>query len=144
MKTTDEPIIISEIFAHPAARVWAAITDHREMLKWYFDNLSDFQPKVGFKTDFLIEHEDRRYHHRWAVTDVVPCKRITYEWVMDGYPGRSETVWELKDEGDATTLTFTCTILEDFPSEIPEFKRESGVKGWNYFLKDRLKSYLEK
>lgn len=144
MKTTDPPIVISQRFAVPAARVWRAISDHQEMLQWYFDNLPDFKAAVGFKTDFLIEHEGRRYHHRWTVTEVTPGERLTYEWVIDDYPGRSVTQWDLKEEAGVTTLTLDCRVLEDFPGDIPEFKRESGVEGWTYFINDRLKAFLEK
>jgi len=31
-----------------------------------------------------------------------------------------------------------------FPDDIPEFKRESGVEGWNYLIKKSLKAFLEK
>jgi hypothetical protein len=33
---------------------------------------------------------------------------------------------------------------EDFMDGIPEFKRESGLAGWEYFLNKSLKDYLEK
>ncbi len=33
--------------------------------------------------------------------------------------------------------------VEKFPDNIPEFKRESDVAGWNYFIKDSLKEFLE-
>lgn len=144
MKTTDQPIVISETYPAPAARVWRAITDLTQMQQWYFENLPAFEAVIGFKTDFLIVNEGREFHHRWQVTDVTPEARLVYEWRVDSYQGRSETVWELKEEEGGTTLTLTCNILEGFPSDMVEFKRESGVEGWNYFLKDRLKSYLEK
>jgi len=35
-------------------------------------------------------------------------------------------------------------ISESFPLDIPEFKRESCVEGWTYFIKKRLKEYLDK
>jgi len=28
--------------------------------------------------------------------------------------------------------------------DIPEFKRESRIEGWEYFIKERLREYLEK
>lgn len=33
--------------------------------------------------------------------------------------------------------------IEDFPEGVPEFKRESGLQGWNFFIVQRLKNYLE-
>jgi len=40
-------------------------------------------------------------------------------------------------------LTLTTQITEDFDDSIPEFKRESCIGGWNYFLKERLFNYLK-
>jgi hypothetical protein len=42
-----------------------------------------------------------------------------------------------------TKLRLTAQVLEDFPEDIPEFKRESGVEGWTYFIKKSLKEFLE-
>lgn len=33
-------------------------------------------------------------------------------------------------------------VLESFPQNTPEFKRESCVGRWGYFIKHRLKNYL--
>jgi hypothetical protein len=38
----------------------------------------------------------------------------------------------------------TVEVLEDFPDDIPEFRRESCIGGWNYFINHRLKEYLDK
>jgi hypothetical protein len=46
--------------------------------------------------------------------------------------------------GNLTKLTLTARVVEDFDDSIPEFKRESCVAGWNYFIKERLSDYLEK
>jgi len=144
MKTIDEPIIIAETYAASADRVWRAISNLDQMRQWYFEMLPDFQAVIGFETDFLITNEGRDFHHRWKVTDVVSGERLTYEWVVDGYPGRSVTIWDVKDNGGGTTtLTLTCNILEDFPSDVPEFKRESGFVGWTFFIKGQLKDFLE-
>lgn len=143
MKTTDEPIILTETYNAPASRVWRAITDVSEMRQWYIDNIPDFQAQVGFETKFLIVHEGRKFPHHWTVTQVDEGKRLAYDWVIEGYPGRSTSVWELMEAGGSTKLTLDCKVLEDFPGDIPEFKRESGVAGWTYFLKESLKRYLE-
>jgi hypothetical protein len=52
--------------------------------------------------------------------------------------------FELFKEGDGTRLRLTHIVLKDFPDDIPEFKRESGLAGWRYFLGERLKAYLQK
>lgn len=40
-------------------------------------------------------------------------------------------------------LKLTHQVMESFPQDIPEFLRESGVKGWNYFIGESLKKFLD-
>ena len=40
-------------------------------------------------------------------------------------------------------LRLGVEVLEDFPGDIPEFDRESCIAGWNFFLSERLREYLE-
>jgi hypothetical protein len=47
------------------------------------------------------------------------------------------------EKGKTTTLTVTYRTREDFTDGIPEFKRESGLAGWHYFLNQSLKDHLE-
>ena len=47
-----------------------------------------------------------------------------------------------KEINNITTLHLNFTVLEAFPENIPEFKRESGVEGWNYLIKESLKNFL--
>lgn len=41
-------------------------------------------------------------------------------------------------------LRVTTEITENFPADITEFEIESGIQGWNYFIKNRFKKFLEK
>lgn len=143
MKTTDPPIILTETYDAPAARVWRAITDPAEMRQWFIEAIPDFQPVVGFETKFMVAHEGKTFPHHWTVTDVEEGERLVYEWRIEGYPGRSSSLWELSEEGAGAKLTLTCHVHEDFPQDVPEFRRESGVAGWTAFLKDALKRHLE-
>ena len=52
-------------------------------------------------------------------------------------------VFELIEEGNQTKLRLTYTVIENFPDNIPEFTRESGIEGWSYFIKKSLKNYLD-
>ncbi len=143
MKKTDEPIVVEEIYDVSIERVWGAITELEQMLKWYFNNIPAFEARVGFVTAFDIHNEGRLFRHHWEVTEVIPHKQLKYNWTFDGYEGGSFSNFELFEEGDKTRLKLSCVVLEDFPEDIPEFKRESCIGGWNYFLKDALKKYLD-
>ncbi len=95
MKTNDEPIIVEQTFNASVEKVWKAITEIDQMLKWYFDNIPDFKTEVGFQTEFNIENEGRKFLHIWKVTEVVPMKRIAYGWKFEGYAGDSFVVFDL-------------------------------------------------
>ncbi|HUU44228.1 MAG TPA: SRPBCC domain-containing protein [Acidobacteriota bacterium] len=60
-----------------------------------------------------------------------------------GYPGDSFVVWELLEQDDSTKLRLTTHVRESFPDDIPEFKTESCIAGWEYSIGKRLKEYLE-
>ena len=112
------------------------------MRKWYFEDILAFKPEVGFETQFLVQSGGRDFKHNWKVTDVVTGEKIAYNWKYDGYPGDSFVVFELFEEGNSTKLKLTHTVRESFPRDIPEFQRESGIQGWKFFIKKRLKEYL--
>lgn len=143
MKATDEPVIVEETFAVLADIVWRAITDVDEMTRWFFDNIPSFKSEVGFKTQFTVRSGERAFRHLWEITEVLPMRKIVYSWKYEGYPGEASVLFELTPEGKSTRLKLTNIVLEDFPDDIPEFKRESCVAGWEYFIQGRLKEYLE-
>lgn len=113
------------------------------MHQWYFEKIPSFKPEVGFKTQFNIKSGERNFLHNWEVLEVIPHKLIKYNWKYENYPGDSNVTFELLAENNKTKLKLTVEVLEDFPQNIPEFKRESCIGGWEYFIKDRLKKYLE-
>lgn len=144
IKKADEPIIVERVFPLPPATVWKAITDLQEMRQWYFEVLPAFKAQPGFKTQFTITNEGRTFTHLWEITEVIPLQKIAYRWKFAEYPGEGLVEFELLEEGEATRLRLTSRVIRPFPDDIPEFKRESGVAGWNYFINQRLKEYLEK
>ena len=139
----DPPIILEVVYDASIKDVWSALTNHSEMVQWYFDNIPDFRAEVGFSTQFLIENEGRKFTHRWRILEVEAGKRIRYGWTFSEYPGDSYTNFELSEEGEKTKLKLNAVVVNAYPADIPEFERASGVAGWNYFLKERLKTYLE-
>ncbi|MBW8048840.1 MAG: SRPBCC domain-containing protein [Cytophagales bacterium] len=143
MKKTDEPIVVEQIYDTSIENVWDAITVLDKMKQWFFDNIASFEPVVGFETRFVVQVEDRIFPHLWKLTEVVPKKKITYDWRYEGFPGSSIVVFALTEKGNQTKLRLTYTVVENFPDNIPEFTRESGIEGWNYFIKKSLKQYLE-
>lgn len=137
-----QPIILSEVFNCPIEVVWKAITNVDQMKQWYFSQLTDFTPREGFETEFSVEVEDRIFIHQWKIIDVIPLNKITYQWQFEGFSGKGISTFKLTEINNITTLHLNFTVLEAFPENIPEFKRESGVEGWNYLIKESLKNFL--
>ncbi|MBS3945609.1 MAG: SRPBCC domain-containing protein [Melioribacter sp.] len=143
MKTTDDLIIVEQTFNASLESVWDAITDINMMRKWYFNNIPDFKASVGFTTQFDVTNGDRNFRHQWKVTEVIPYKLINYEWTFNEYEGRSNSLFELSENVNSTTLKLTVKVLEDFPDDVEEFKRESCIAGWNYFINNQLKQFID-
>jgi uncharacterized protein YndB with AHSA1/START domain len=144
MDNDARPIVVEETFKAPIDDVWKAIVDADQMRQWYFETIADFEPEKGFETRFNVRAEGRDYLHLWKVTDVVPGKRITYDWRYGGYPGDSSLTWELSETPDGTKLTLTHDGIETFPNDDPLFSREACEEGWSYFIQKSLKAFLER
>ncbi|HET7732950.1 MAG TPA: SRPBCC domain-containing protein, partial [Paludibacter sp.] len=142
--TDNQPIIVEQTYNASVAEVWKAITDENEMKKWYFKTMETFKPEVGFETEFDVEANGKHYLHQWRVTEVEHGKKITYNWKFGGYKGEWAVTFELTDENGLTKLTLTNYGIESFPQDNPDFSRESATEGWNYFIRERLKDFLEK
>ena len=143
MNVSDLPVIIKQEFPYSLAIVWDAITQHQQMTQWFFEQIPEFKAEFGFKTQFNVQAPSRDFLHVWEITEVIPLKRIVYNWKYKGLEGSSYVIFELINRDSTTMLTLTNQITEDFDDSIPEFKRESCIGGWNYFLKERLFNYLK-
>ncbi|MEZ4686641.1 MAG: SRPBCC domain-containing protein [Bacteroidia bacterium] len=143
MKRNEPPIIVEQGFGQAAAELWEAITDHSRMTRWYFEHIPAFEPVPGFETSFEVKSGDRIFTHCWKVTEVVPGQRISYTWRYEEYPGDAIVSFEIFETDTGSLLRLTLRVLEDFQETIPEFTRDSCLAGWNYFLGERLKEFLE-
>lgn len=131
---------IHAVIKDNAERVWQALTDARQMQKWYF-NISKFQPELGFKFKFEGGEEHKRYLHLCEVIEVKPNKKLTYTWEYQDYEGQSEVCFELESRENRTILKISHKGLETFTN--PDFAPEKFKDGWNFLLKESLKGYLE-
>ena len=142
LRAADPPIVVTETFPVPVARVWQALTDPWHMLQWYFEQIEDFRPVVGFRTEFVVRLGERTFTHCWRVTDAEAPSRIRYHWTYTEYTGDSYVDFRLQETAAGTRLTLTLEIGEDFPADVPEFTRGSCRSGWDYFIRQRLGRYL--
>ena len=143
MKKTDPLIIIEEEYEASLKNVWLAITEQNQMNKWFFEQITSFKAEEGFETQFVVAVENRKFTHLWRIIEVVLYHRIKYQWRYKEYAGDSYVTFELTEENKKVKLKLTAEVIQDFPEEIPEFKRESCIGGWNYFIKESLKDYIK-
>lgn len=138
-----EPVVVEQIFNSPLVRVWNALTRPDQMKEWFFEQIEDFKPELGFKTSFNVQSGGRDFPHLWTVSEVVPRQKLTINWKYGGYAGDSFVIFELEELDRQTRLRLTHEVVESFPQHIPEFTRESCAEGWHYFIHKSLKEYLD-
>ena len=140
----NQPIVVEQTFNASIKTIWNAITEIDQMKQWFFNNIEDFKPEVGFKTKFNVQLPERNFLHLWEIIEVAPLKKIVYNWRYAEYIGNSFVHFELFEENNKSKLRVTAIVTEEFPSDITEFKPESCRAGWNYFIKQNLKKFIEK
>jgi len=143
MNTMNTQIIVEQLFNSSSRKVWNAITSLEEMRQWFFPNIPSFDPVVGFQTKFGVESTNRTFIHLWKIIEVEPERKITYHWSYEEYQGEGFVIFELFERDEQTLLRLTNEGLESFTRDIPEFSRESCQAGWEYFIKGKLKAYLD-
>ena len=144
MDKKDALLILEENYTSPITKVWAAITEVEQMRQWFFADIPDFSPTVGFHTEFDVQAPSRIFRHLWTITEAEPPHRITYKWHYTDCPGLGYVTFELTDmDVGVTRCRLVNSIIESYPSELPEFKRESAMGGWTHFL-GQLKEHLAK
>ncbi len=141
MKTSEEMVVVAGEVDAPISDLWSALTEPDRMRQWFFDNIPDFKPEVGFKTEFMVDAGERQFLHQWQVTEVEPEAKLAYRWTFAGYDGASLSVFELTALGERSHLRISIPVEADFADDIPEFKRESCLGGWQYMLA-QIQKYL--
>lgn len=123
--------------------VWKAITDKKEMKKWYFD-LEEFIPEVGFEFSFRGGTEERKYLHNCRITEVIYGKKLCHTWSYEGIPGETTLCFEIITVNEGLTkLKLSHSGFETFPADNPDLAPKNFDEGWTYILGTSLKNYLE-
>ncbi|GAA3791173.1 hypothetical protein GCM10022271_24500 [Corallibacter vietnamensis] len=142
MKTTDENIIVSQMFSVSKSELWSVITSHEHMIHWFFEDMPSFKAEIGFKTKFNVKAPSQDFMHLWEITQLIPENEIVYNWRYEGLKGNAFVTFQLESIKKETQLIVTVNTVEDFDTSIPEFKRESCQQGWEYFIQQRLVTYI--
>ena len=137
------PIVVEQHFNKRANSVWAAITEQEQMVKWFFDSIPEFKPEVGFETSFDVDSGNRIFRHNWKIIEADAPSKIVYLWSYEDIEGAGTVTFKIFEQDDGALVRVINEGLDNFPENIPEFSRESCIGGWEYFIQDRLKQYLD-
>ncbi|MEK9613918.1 MAG: SRPBCC domain-containing protein [Flavobacteriaceae bacterium] len=124
-------------------KLWSALTELDQMRQWYFKELKDFEPEVGFETSFTFEYQGKKFTHQWRVYEVLPLDRISYHWKYQEYEGDSIVSFELEEAPQGVLLRLEAHILKPFPP-LEEFSQKNMEEGWRNLIEDRLTPFLIK
>jgi uncharacterized protein YndB with AHSA1/START domain len=138
MSTPDEVRRTIEIRA-PRERVWAALTEPNELIRWFPTERAEIDLRPGGEASFVwAEGVDE------AIVDVVePPDRLVFRWRPAGLDRPYTTVSFTLDEIEGgTELTLVESGFASLPDQIAEQSQEGNDEGWRKELEE-LKAYLE-
>ncbi|WBV61216.1 SRPBCC domain-containing protein [Chryseobacterium camelliae] len=137
------PIIVQYKVKAPVEKVWKALTDKQEMKSWYFD-ISDFKLETGHVFNFYEPGDEKKYHHQGEILEIIPDKKLKHTW---SYPELSDGIttvtWELKQQGEETSVTLIHDDIDNLKELGANFSREAFAEGWNGIIGQSLKSHFE-
>jgi uncharacterized protein YndB with AHSA1/START domain len=125
----------------PSAKVWAAITQPEQMLKWWgpdagptLSAVADVRPGGRFSVVFRLLNGDE-HNPTGIYREVVPEKKLVFTWEWPGMPERESLVTFLLAPLDGGV---ELTLLHE---QLPDEARDSHEAGWNGLL-DKLLVFL--
>lgn len=131
-------------------RVYKALTDAQELMKW-FPTVVETDPRPGGTYKFTWKSKDQSRDHirEGKFVELVPGKKVSYTW--DARPMKDLSVstgkslptmveWTLEKTADGTKVTLVHSGWGVGPEWEEMFAQHDG--GWNVFTRN-LKSVIE-
>jgi uncharacterized protein YndB with AHSA1/START domain len=131
--------------AHPIDKVWAALTERGELIKWWGDATLDLIEGGDFTLRWLnTDEEGNAVAMNATISSLDPPRVLETIGVWAATSEGGEPVderhavlrWELEADGDETVLRFTNVV------ELTDEERANVPGGWHYHL-DALATALE-
>lgn len=133
-------IVIERTYDAPSERVWDALTNVNKLNQWFF-KLEDFKAELGFAFSFSGNDNGVKVVHECVITEIVPGRKLSYSFIYQGYPQKSNVTFALFPEGGKTRLVLTHSELEEFSKGSPQYAREKFMGGWTYLV-NKLGEFL--
>jgi uncharacterized protein YndB with AHSA1/START domain len=125
---SDREIVLTRVFEAPRERVFAALTDADQLVRWFGPHgwplaACEVDRRVGGAWQFVLRAPDgREMAMRGAYREIAPPERLVHTESYDGCSGESVVTTVLVERDGRTTLT--GTIL--YPSRAAR----DAVLGW--------------
>jgi len=117
-----------------ADNVFKAISDEKELQKWWVD-VPKLEQKVGGTLEFKFLKENsarlqKDYVVKGKVLEIIPNKKLVYTWNPVDEPELAGSVvtWSLQEDSGQTKVTVIHSGLENCKSY------DLLVEGWSYFI----------
>lgn len=116
---SDRAFTLTHTFRAPAAKVFAAYTDPRQVAQWWAPRggtltVERLEPRAGGGYRFVQHGADgRSLAFQGSYLEVRPVTRLVYTFQVEGQPNVVTTTVELAESAGTTTLTLT----NEFPSK---------------------------
>jgi uncharacterized protein YndB with AHSA1/START domain len=118
--------------SHPVERVWAALTEPKELFGWLGEAEVDLVVGGRFDITWLNAGPGgERFTRHATITRLEPPRLLESSGDNHGI-----LRWELLPDGDGTLLTFSSTL------DLPDEYRSVTMAGWHYHL-DALAAILD-
>ncbi len=112
------------------------------MKEWYFD-IPDFELRVGSSFNFYEPGDDRQFHHRCIIKEIVPERKFSHTWTHPSHSkGESLVTWLLKEENGTTEVTLQHKGIENLADGGPDFAPENFRVGWKELMAS-LKNHVQ-
>ena len=133
---------IERTYPADVQKVWKSLTDPAEMRQWYF-NLPGFRPEPGYKFEFIGGTDEIQYKHFCEVTEVDPCRLLSYTWKYEDNEGDSHVRFELSPDGNGTRVKMTHAGIDSFAKSNPDLHVRNFEEGWHDIMNRMLWEHLE-
>jgi uncharacterized protein YndB with AHSA1/START domain len=120
----------------PPERVFRALTDADELVRW-FPSSAESDPRTGGDYVLRFQFDDGSKNHTYAgqYEDVMPSERVRYPW--NGQFGETTVEFTLRASDGGTELR----LVHSGWSDESEDSRQMHEQGWSFFV-DNLDRYL--
>jgi len=125
--------------AAPRERVWRALTEAGELLRWFPDEVAevDLRPGGSFRLEWASGEGDTG-----VFDEIDPPARLVFRWCHDGTEHRLRVEITLEEVPEGTRLVLVERGFRGFAEDRRAEMHAGNDEGWSKELEE-LRTYLE-